>query len=79
MQWLRWADGVLRDLPPAATMVGDQGKVVHDNKRLYRMGHKIETLFSRRKDWRPTTTRYDPCAPVFCSVILLAATVLSWL
>ena len=96
------ADVVLNDLPPAATVMGDQGydrdkirkmlsqqgitpcilprrcrkKPVHDHKRLDRKGHKIETLFSRLKDWRRLATRYDGCAHVFCSAILLAATVL---
>ena len=99
------ADGVLKDLPPAATVMGDQGydrdkirkmlaqqgitpcilphrcrkKPVHYSKRLDRKGHKIETLFSRQKDWRPIATRYDGCAHVFRSAILLAAVGLSWL
>ena len=51
-------------------------KPVHDHKRLDRRCHKIETLFSRLKDWRRLATRYDRCAQVFCSAILLAATVL---
>ncbi len=98
------ADVLLKDLPPAATVMGDKGydrdkirkmlsqqgippcipphscrkKPVHDSKRLYRKRHKIENLFSRQKDWRPIETRYDGCAHVFCSAILLAATVLFW-
>ncbi len=93
---------LLKDLPPAARVIGDQGydrdkirkmlaqqgitpcilprrcrkKPVHDHKRLDRKGHKIETLFSRLKDWRRLATRYDGCAHVFRSAILLAATVL---
>ncbi len=93
------ADGVLKDLPSAATVMGDQGydrdkickvlsqqgitpcipprrcrkKPVHYSKRLDRKGHKIETLFSRQKDWRPIATRYDRCAHLFRSAILLAA------
>ena len=51
---------------------------VHDHKRLDRRRHKIETLFSRLKDWQRLTTRYDLCGHVFCSAILLAATVLFW-
>ncbi len=47
-------------------------------KTLYRMGHKIETLFSRLKDWRRIATRYDRCAHAFRSAILLAAIVLFW-
>ena len=98
------ADVVLKDLPPAATVMGDQGydrdkirkmlsqqgippcipprrcrkKPVHYSKRLDRKGHKIETLFSRQKGWRRLATRYDGCAHVFRSAILLAATVLFW-
>ena len=92
------ADVVLKDLPPAATVMGDQGydrdkirkmlsqqgitpcipprrcrkKPVHYSKRLDRKGHKIETLFSRQKDWRRVATRYDRCAHVFRSAVLLA-------
>ncbi len=91
---------MLKDLPPAATVMGDQGydsdkirkmlaqkgipprrcrkKPVHYSKRLYRKGHKIENLFSRLEDWRPIATRYDRCAHIFRSAILLAATVLFW-
>ncbi len=97
------ADGVRKDLPPAATVMGDQGygrdkirkmlaqqsippcilprccrkKPVHCSKRLDRKGHKIETFFSRLKDWRCLATRYDRCAHAFRSAILLA-TVLFW-
>ncbi len=46
-------------------------KPVHYNKRLYRKRHKIETLFSRQKDWRPIATRYGGCAHIFHSAILL--------
>ncbi len=53
-------------------------KPVHYSKGLYRKGHKIETLFSRLKEWRRLATRYDRCAHVFRSAILLAATVLFW-
>ncbi len=94
------ADGVRKDLPPAATvedqgydrdkirkMLSQQGippctpprrcrkKSVHYSKRLDRRRHKIETLFSRLKGWQCLATRYDRCAHVFCSAILLAATV----
>ena len=94
------ADVVLNDLPPAATVMGDQGydrdkirkmlsqqgipprrcrkKPVHYSKRLAGKGHKIENLFSRQKDWRPIATRYDRCAHVFRSAILLAVTVFFW-
>ena len=53
-------------------------KPVHYSKGLYRRRHKIETLFSRPKDWRPIATRYDCCAHIFRFAILLAATVLFW-
>ncbi len=46
-------------------------KPVHDHRRLDRRRHKIETLFSRLKDWRRLGTRYDHCAHVCCSAILL--------
>ena len=53
-------------------------QLVHDYKRLDRRRHKIETLFSRLKDWRRLANRYDRCAHLFRSAILLAATVLFW-
>ena len=34
------------------------------------MGQKIETLFSRQKEWRPAT-RQDRCAPTFGSAIIV--------
>ena len=40
------------------------------------MGHRIETFFSRLKDWRRLAARYDRCAPVFRSAVPLAATIL---
>ncbi len=99
------ADVLLKNLPSAATVIGDQGydsdkirkmlaqqdimpcipphrcrkKPVHYSKRLDRKRHKIENLFSRQKDWRRIATRYDRCAQVFRSAILLATTVLFWL
>ena len=66
---------VRKDLPPVTTVMGDQS---YDSKRLDRKRHKIETLFSRQKDWRRIITRYDRCAHVFRSAILLAAIVLFW-
>ena len=98
------ADVVLKDLPPAATVIGGKGynrdkickmlsqqgilpcipprrcrkKPVHYSKSFYRKGHKIENLFSQLKDWRRIATRYDGCAHIFRSAILLAATTLFW-
>ena len=83
------ADVLLKDLPPVATVMGDQRydrdkirkmlsqqgtpprrcrkKPVHYSKRLDRKRHKIETLFSRQKDWRPIATCYDGCPRLpFC-------------
>ena len=39
---------------------------------------KSRRSFPDNKDWRPIATRYDRCAHVFRSAILLAATVLFW-
>ncbi len=50
----------------------------HDHKRLDRSRHKIEVLFSRLKHWRCLASRYNCCAHVFNSAILLAATVIFW-
>ena len=42
------------------------------------MRHRVENLLARLKDWRPIATRYDRCAHVFLSAVLLAATVIFW-
>lgn len=39
------------------------------------MGHTVENLFARLKDWRRIATRYDRCASIFRSAVLLRATV----
>ena len=85
------ADVLLKDLPPVARVIGDQGydsnkirkmlaqqgitpcimprrcrkKPVHYSKRLYCKRHKIETLFSRQRDWRRLATCYDGGVHVF--------------
>ncbi len=65
-------------IPPCITPRPRRKKPVHYSKRLDRKRHKIETLFSQLKDWRPIATRYDGCAHVFRSGILLAAIGLFW-
>ena len=65
-------------IPPCILPRRCRKKPVHYSKRLDRRRHKIETLFSRQKDWRPIATRYDGCAHVFRSAILLAAFGLFW-
>ena len=51
-------------------------KPVHYSKKLDGKGHKIETLFSRQKDWQPIAIRCARIFRVFRSAILLAATAL---
>ena len=41
--------------------------------------HKIENPLAKVKDWRRIATRYDRCASIFRSDVLLAVTVISWL
>ena len=94
------ADVLRKDLPPAATVIGEQGydsdkickmlvqqgippcrcrkKLVHYSKRLNCKHRKIENLFSRQTDWRGLATRYDRCAPIFRSAILLTAIGFFW-
>ncbi len=69
---------VQQGIPPCIPPRRCRKKPVHYSKRLDRRRHKIETLFSRQKDWRRLATCYDRCAHVFRSAILLAATVLFW-
>ena len=92
------ADVVLEDLPPAATVIGDQGsdrdkirkmlsqqgippcipprrcrkKLVYYSKRVYRKRHKVENLFPTEGLAAHCNPRYDGCAYVFRSAILLA-------
>ena len=40
---------------------------------------KVENLFAKLKDWQPIATRYDRCAHIFLSAVLLAATLIFWL
>ncbi|HBP53961.1 MAG TPA: IS5/IS1182 family transposase, partial [Synechococcus sp. UBA8638] len=39
----------------------------------------VENLFATLKDWRPIATRYDRCAHIFYSAVLLAPTLIFWL
>jgi len=43
------------------------------------MDHKVENLLAKPKDWRPIATRYNRCASILGSAILLATTVIFWL
>ena len=65
-------------IPPCIPPRHCRKKSVCYSKRLDRRRHKIETLFSRLKGWQCLATRYDRCAHVFWSAILLAAIVLFW-
>ena len=70
--------GITPCIPPCIPPRRCRKKPVYYRKRLYRKRYKIESLFSRLKDWRRIPTRYDRCAYAFRSAILLAATVLFW-
>ena len=72
------ADGVLKDLPPAATVVGDQGMAGTKTEGCTEWVTKSGRSFPDGQNWRPITTRYDRCAPTFRSAILLAAMALFW-
>ncbi len=65
-------------IPPCIPPRRYRKKPVHYSKRLDGRRHKIENLFSRLKNWWHLATRYDRCPHIFCSVILLATTVLFW-
>ena len=57
----------------------NRNQTIHSSKRLYTISHKVENLFAKRKDWRRIATRYDHCAHIFRSAVLLALTVIFWL
>jgi transposase len=52
--------------------------IPHDKLR-YRNRHRIENMFAKLKDWRRIHTRYDRCAEIFFSAIVIAVIVLFWL
>ena len=58
--------GITPCIPPRR----NRNKRVPYSKRLYKMRHKVENLFSRLKDWRRIATHYDRCAPIFLSAVL---------
>ena len=62
-------------IPPSR----NRNQRVTDSKRLYNMGHKVERLLARLKDWCPIATRYDRCGSIFRTAILLADNVVVWL
>ena len=70
--------GIPPCIPPCIPPRRYRKKPVHYSKRLDGRRHKIENLFSRLKNWWHLATRYGRCAHIFCSVILLATTVLFW-
>ena len=43
------------------------------------MGHREENRLARLKDWGRIATRYNRCARIFLSAILLGATIIFWL
>ncbi len=64
--------------PCILSRAGRKVAIEHDAD-LYRMRHKIETMFARIKDWRRVATRDDRCPILFLSACALAATVIYWL
>ena len=57
----------------------NRNKRLPASKRFYKLRHKVENLFAKLKDWRRIATRYDRCAHIFLSAVLLGATLLFWL
>ena len=66
-------------IPPCIPPGRNRNKRIPYSKRLYKMGHKVENLFARLKDWGRIATRYDRCAHVFLSAVFLAPTLIFWL
>lgn len=46
---------------------------------LRRQRHHVENVFAKLKDWRRVATRYDRCAGIFFSAVVIAAIVIFWL
>ena len=66
--------GIASCIPPGR----NGNKRVAYSKRVCNMGHKVENLLARFKDWRRIATRYDRCAHIFLSAVLLGAAVIFW-
>ena len=68
------------------TMLSEQGIPPKRNrkwpidycKRLDNMGHTVENLLARLKNWRPIATGYNCCARVFRAAVPLGAAVIFW-
>jgi len=66
-------------ITPCIPSSRNRNKKVPSSRRLYKMRYKVENLFATLKDWRPIATRYDRCAHIFYSAVLLAPTLIFWL
>ena len=73
--WFRSALIDMGILPCIPSRTGRKVLIRHDTD-LYRLRHKIETMFARLKDWRRIATRYDRCPILVLSACALAATVI---
>ena len=49
------------------------------DKLIYKQRNVVERAFSKLKDWRRISTRYDRSATIFFSAICLAATIIWWI
>ena len=58
-------------IPPCISSRWHGNKRVRYSKRRYKMGQQVENLFTRLKDWRRIAARYDRCASMFRSAVLL--------
>ena len=66
------AKGITRCIPGRISRIIP----IRYDKRRYRSPSRIESMFSRLKDWRRVATHYDRCPTVFFSA--LAATAVFW-
>ncbi|MBL3568386.1 transposase [Rhodovulum visakhapatnamense] len=61
--------------PCIPSRIGRKVPIPHDAS-LFRLRHRIETMFARLKDWRRIATRCDRWPILFLSACALAATVI---
>ena len=76
-----WFRNGLRDMgiTPCIPSRKSRKKPIPHDKTHYKLRHKIENMFTRLKDWRRITTRYDRCPELLPSAIALVSIVQFWL
>ena len=68
-----------RGTKPVIPNRSNRKKPFRFNKRLYKLRWRIESAFSRLKDFRRVATRYDKLARNYLASVCLAAVLVWWI